>query len=53
MVKFAEADARLFKSVFVCRHCKTKMKALNMKVMASQINCRKCGARYLRPIKKK
>ena len=36
MVKFPEADVRLFKNVFVCRTCKGKVRAPNMKVIATQ-----------------
>ncbi len=53
MVKFAEANARLFKDVFVCRRCKSKMKANNMKVLAGAVKCRKCKSAVLRPKKKK
>ena len=53
MVKFAEAEKRLFKGVFVCRNCKSKMKTSNMLVMAGLVKCRKCGRRGLRPIKRK
>lgn len=53
MVKFPEAQARRFKNVFICRKCKSKIKAQNMKVIAKEIKCRKCESRALRPIKKK
>ena len=53
MTRFPEAEARLFKNMFVCRKCKTKTKTQNMRVMAGTVSCRKCGSKYLRPIKKK
>ncbi len=53
MSKFEEAETRLFKNIFVCRKCKSKMRAPSLKVAAGKINCRKCGSRVLRPIKKK
>ena len=53
MAKFPEADSRLFKNVFVCKKCKSKIKAHNMKVIKGKIACRKCGVHQLRPIKKK
>jgi len=53
MVKFPEAEARLFKNVFVCKKCKSKLKAPNMKVILGKIACRKCGSKQLRPVKKK
>ena len=53
MVKFAEAQARLYKNVFVCKVCKSKIKAPNIKVIAGKISCRKCGSKALRPVRKK
>ncbi len=53
MAKFEEADARLFKNIFVCKKCKSKMRAPSLKVAAGRINCRSCGAKILRPVKKK
>jgi ribosomal protein L40E len=53
LVKFPEADARIFKNTFVCRRCKTKVKTTAMQVRAGKISCRKCGARALRVIRKK
>ena len=52
MAKFAEAGARLFERVFVCRKCKSKKRADNPKVIASKVRCRKCGSYHLRPKKK-
>ena len=53
MVKFPEATKRLFGNVFVCRKCKTKMRADPAKIMSGKISCRKCSSKALRPIKKK
>ncbi|MBD3164341.1 50S ribosomal protein L40e [Candidatus Woesearchaeota archaeon] len=53
MAKFAEAEARRFHNTFVCRICKSKMKAPNMKVMQGKVSCRKCGSNKLRTVKKK
>nr|MCK4930341.1 50S ribosomal protein L40e [Nanoarchaeota archaeon] len=53
MVKFPEAEARFFRNIFVCRKCKTKIRAPMLKVMAGKIKCRKCSSKALRPIKKK
>ncbi len=53
MVKFPEAQARLFKNTFICRKCKTKIRAPNMQIIAGKVKCRKCGRRYLRPVRKK
>jgi len=53
MVKFPEAEARLFKHVFVCKNCKTKRRAPIMKVLQGKIKCRKCNGKALRPVRKK
>jgi len=51
MVKktFPEAMHRLFTRVFVCRICKSKMRADPAKVREGKIKCRKCGSHTLRP----
>ena len=51
MVKksFPEASKRIFFRVFVCRNCKSKMRADPAKVRAGKIKCRKCGSHALRP----
>ena len=53
MVKFEEAENRMFKNIFVCKKCKSKIRAPNLKVFAGKINCRKCGSKALRTVKKK
>jgi ribosomal protein L40E len=53
MVKFPEANVRLYKNVFVCRRCKSKIRADNMKVIARKVKCRKCNDKALRPVRKK
>lgn len=53
MVKFPEAEARLFRNKFVCRRCKSVVRASNMKVIAGKISCRKCRSKALRPKRKK
>ncbi|MCK5281922.1 MAG: 50S ribosomal protein L40e [Nanoarchaeota archaeon] len=53
MAKFPEAEARRFHNVFVCRVCKSKIKAPNMKVIQEKIACRKCGSKQLRTVRKK
>ena len=53
MAKFAEAHARLFKNIFVCRRCKSKIRAPNTKILAGKIKCRKCNNKKLRPARKK
>ncbi len=53
MSKFPEAEARRFHNVFVCKVCKSKRKAPNMKVIEKKASCRKCGSKRLRTVKKK
>jgi ribosomal protein L40E len=52
MAKIPEAQDRLFKNVFVCKNCKTKMKSDIQKVLKGKVKCRKCGKKAFRPIKK-
>ncbi len=55
MVKFPEAEARLLHNVFVCKDCKTKIRASNLKILAKKITCRnsKCKSKNFRPVRKK
>ena len=53
MAKFPEADTRLFKNIFVCRRCKNKIRASNMRILSGKVKCRTCDGKALRPIKKK
>ena len=53
MVKFPEADARKFKNVFVCRKCKTKLRAPNQKVLSGRLICKNCNRHVFRTVKKK
>ncbi len=53
MVRFPEAEARLFHRVFVCRKCHAKIRAPVLKVSEKRVKCRKCGSRDLRPIRRK
>lgn len=52
MAKFSEATARLFHGVFVCKRCKTKIKASAVKILQKKIKCRRCGGKSFRAIKK-
>ncbi len=47
-MKIPEAGARLFERIFVCRKCKSKIRANPTKVRANKIHCRKCGYNQLR-----
>ena len=51
--KIPEAQARLFKNVFVCKSCQSKMKANPQRILEKKVKCRTCGKRAFRPLKKK
>jgi ribosomal protein L40E len=53
MAKFPEAEARLFKNIFVCRICKSKIRTTNLRVIAKKTACRKCSSKVLKPVRKK
>jgi ribosomal protein L40E len=53
MAKFEEAITRKQKNIFVCRSCKSKIRAPSLKVSQKKISCRKCSAKALRPKRKK
>jgi len=53
MVKFEEARVRKLRNVFVCRICKSKVRAPSLKVSQGKVKCRKCNSRKLKPKRKK
>ena len=53
MAKIPEADSRMYKDIFVCRKCKSKIRTDNMKVTLGKVKCRKCDSKSLRPVRKK
>lgn len=55
MAKFPEAEARLIRNIFVCKDCKTKIRASNLKILEEKITCRnpKCKGKKFRPARKK
>ncbi|MBI2044086.1 50S ribosomal protein L40e [Candidatus Pacearchaeota archaeon] len=53
MAKIPEAQNRLFKNVFVCRACNTKIRASPIKILEGKVKCRKCKKRAFRPLRKK
>ena len=53
MAKFPEAHARLYKNIFICKKCKSKIRANNMKVIQGRISCRKCASKALRTVRMK
>lgn len=52
MAKIPEATERLFHNIFVCKRCKTKIRAQSIKIIARKVSCRKCGGKSFRAIKK-
>ncbi|MBI4147940.1 50S ribosomal protein L40e [Candidatus Woesearchaeota archaeon] len=53
MVKFKEAEERMFRNVFICRRCKTANRAPARKIAESKVTCRKCGYKRFKPKRKK
>jgi len=53
MAKIAEAQNRLFKNVYVCKKCQTKIRAEPQKILKGKVKCRKCKKIAFRPLKKK
>lgn len=53
MTKFPSAEARLFKNKFVCRRCKSVIRASNLKIIAGKVTCRKCGSHTFKGKRKK
>lgn len=53
MVKIEAAHARLFKRIFVCKRCSTKIRADPRKIAEGKIRCRKCKSSAFRPKSKK
>lgn len=52
MAKIPEAMARLYRNVFVCKRCKTKIRSISQKIMQKKVVCRRCGSKSFRPIKR-
>jgi len=53
MAKIAEAQNRMYKNVFVCKECQSKIRSEPLKILEGKVKCRKCGKRKFRPLKKK
>ena len=47
------AQARMFKDVFVCKNCKSKVRADSRRIIEGKVRCRKCLKKVFRPIRKK
>jgi formylmethanofuran dehydrogenase subunit E len=53
MAKIAESTNRLFKNIFVCKECHSKIRSDSQRVLKGKVKCRKCGKKKFRPLKKK
>ena len=53
MVKFPEADIRLFKNKFVCRRCKAVVRSPSRKIIEMKVKCRACAGKKFKPKRKK
>jgi len=53
MAKILEAQNRLFKNMFVCKGCQTKIRTDPQKILKGKVRCRKCKKKAFRPLKKK
>jgi predicted Zn finger-like uncharacterized protein len=53
MAKIPEAMNRMFRNVFVCKNCQSKIRASQLKILAGKVKCRKCGKKAFRPVNKK
>ena len=53
MAKFAEAHARLFNNIYVCKRCKTRQRFQRMKVLQGKVSCRKCASKAVRTVRMK
>jgi predicted Zn finger-like uncharacterized protein len=53
MAKIQEAMDRLYKNIYVCKKCQTKIRASPIRILGGKVKCRKCKKSTFRPIKKK
>ncbi len=53
MAKIPEAQNRLFRNIFVCKSCQTKIRADSQKILKGKVKCRKCKKKAFRPLRKK
>jgi ribosomal protein L40E len=51
--KIPEAQNRLFKNIFICQKCASKIRADPQKVLKGKVKCRKCQKSQFRVPKKK
>jgi len=53
MARIKEAQDRIFKNIFVCKKCHTKVRSDPQKILKGKVKCRKCKKNAFRPLKKK
>lgn len=53
MAVFPEAEARLFRNVYICRKCESKSRYPIGKVLAGKAVCLKCRSKHLRGVRKR
>lgn len=53
MVRFPEADTRMFRNKFVCRRCKAVLRSPPRKVIEGEVKCRSCAGKKFKPKRKK
>ena len=53
MAKIQEASDRLFRNVYVCKNCQSKIRSDPQKILKGKVKCRKCKKIAFRPLKKK
>lgn len=51
MGTFPEAEARMYKNVYVCKECESKTRTSINKVLAGKAVCRACKSKKLRPVR--
>jgi len=51
--KIRAAQNRMFKNVFICKECSSKIRADPKKILEGKVKCRKCGKKRFRQIRKK
>lgn len=52
-IKIPEAQNRMFKNIFVCKACQSKIRAEPLKIITGKVKCRKCKGKKFRPINRK
>jgi len=53
MAKIIESTNRLFKNIFVCKECHSKVRSDPQRILKGKVKCRKCKKKRFRPLKKK